>query len=77
MIYAISCHPGILKYFTNKNDLEVSSLITSTPQSESAALALLSDLPRLTSRARNRGCDGTVLLPFSSLVLPVAFSLIC
>lgn len=74
MIYIISCHPGILKYFTNKNDLEFSSLITSTPQSESAVLILWSDLPRLTSGARNEVCNGIVLLPFSFMVYPVTFS---
>lgn len=77
MIYVVSCHPEILKYFTNKNDLEVSSLISSTPESESAVLTLLSDLPRLTNRARNGVCNGIVLLPFSSVVLPIAFSWIC
>lgn len=74
MIYIISCHPEILKYFTNKNDLELSSLITSTPQSESAVLILWSDLPRLTSRARKQVCNGIVLLPFSSMLYPVTFS---
>lgn len=38
MIYVVSCYPRILKYFTNKNDIEEFCVIASTPQSESEVL---------------------------------------
>ena len=67
----VSCHPGILKYFTNKSDLDVSSLITCAPRGECAAFTLLTELPRWTSRARNGVSNGLLafFLPWCCLAL--------
>lgn len=55
MIYVISCHPWTLKYFTNKNDIEVFSLITSTPQSESEVLNPVEQLATYDKQSQKWG----------------------
>lgn len=55
MIYVISCHQRILKYFINKNDIEESCLITSTPQSESEVLNSVEQLAMFDKHSQERG----------------------
>lgn len=55
MIYVTSGHPGILKYFTNNNDIAVFSLITSTPQSESEVLNPVEQLAMFDKQSQKWG----------------------